>query len=127
LKKRLILLAPLLALFTFVATTEQRAEGATWTCMGKHISPTDQNNRPTDVDNIINNDPSGTATTFCVHAGTYQISAPAILKAGDKLMGEPGRAPFVQKCAPSCVNTTVAQPIPVVKLVGNSTDTVPVC
>jgi hypothetical protein len=44
---------------------------------------------PADIDNIINSDPSGTATTFCVYAGNYTVSAPAILKAGDKLKGEP--------------------------------------
>ena len=44
-KRRLILLVPLLALFAFVATTEERAEGAIWTCTGTHIYPTDQNNR----------------------------------------------------------------------------------
>jgi hypothetical protein len=119
LRKRLIVLAPLLALFAFVAMTEERAEGATstWGCMGTVIKPGN------DIDNIINNDPSGTATTFCVDAGTYQVSAPAILKAGDKLIGQPGTKPFVQKCtAGSCVNTNVPQPIPVVKLVGSGTD-----
>jgi hypothetical protein len=119
LRKRLILLVPLLALFAFVAMTEERAEGATstWGCMGTVIKPGN------DIDNIINSDPSGTATTFCVDAGTYQISAPAILKAGDKLIGQPGTKPLVQKCtASSCVNTNVPQPIPVVKLVGSGTD-----
>jgi hypothetical protein len=116
LKGRLILLVPLLALFAFVEPTEDRAEAATWGCMGKDIKPGN------DIDNIINNDPSGTATTFCVDAGTYQVSAPAILKAGDKLIGQPGTKPFVQKCTPSCVNTNVPQPIPVVKLVGSGTD-----
>jgi hypothetical protein len=117
LKGRLILLVPLLALFAFVDTTEDRAEAATWGCTGKDIKPGN------DIDNIINNDPTGTATTFCVDAGTYQVSAPAILKAGDKLIGQPGTKPFVQKCvAGSCVNTKVPQPIPVVKLVGSGTD-----
>jgi hypothetical protein len=117
LKGRLILLVPLLALFAFVEPTEDRAEAATWGCTGKDIKPGN------DIDSIINNDPSGTATTFCVDAGTYQVSAPAILKAGDKLIGQPGTKPFVQKCtAGSCVNTNVPQPIPVVKLVGSGTD-----
>ncbi len=88
LKRRLMLLVPLLALFALVATTEERAEGATWTCTGTHI---DQNQNPkVDIDAIINNDPADRATRFCVHAGTYRVSAPAILKAGDKLAGEPG-------------------------------------
>jgi hypothetical protein len=123
LRRRLILLVPLLTLFAIVATSEQRAEGATttWGCTGTVIKP----GPGVDIDNIINNDASGTATTFCVEAGTYPVSAPAILKAGDKLIGQPATKPwpFVQKCtAGSCVNTKVTQPIPVVKLVGNGTD-----
>src|SRR5215204_3065111 len=119
LRRRLILLVPLLALFAFVATTEERTEAATWGCTGKDIKPGN------DIDTIINNDPSGTATTFCVNAGTYQVSTQAILKAGDKLMGQPGTTNFVQKCdagSGSCVNTMATQPIPVVKLVGSGTD-----
>jgi hypothetical protein len=72
LKGRLILLVPLLALFAFVETTDDRAEAATWTCTGNHITPGE------DIDNIINNDASGTPTRFCVHAGTYQVSAPLL-------------------------------------------------
>jgi hypothetical protein len=116
LKGRFILLVLLLALFAFVEPTEDRAEAATWGCTGKDIK------LGNDIDNIINNDPSGTPTTFCVDAGTYQVSAPAILKAGDKLIGQPGTKPFIKKCTPSCVNTNVTQPIPVVKLVGSGTD-----
>ena len=66
-----------------------------------------------DLDAIINNDASGTSTTFCVHAGTYQVSAPAILKAGDKLKGQPGTKSTVD---------TATKPTPVVKLVGSGTD-----
>src|SRR5215207_1250936 len=109
-----IMLLTVLALFAFVETPDKRAEGATWTCTGTHIYPTDQNNRPTDIDAIINNDPPDRATTFCVHAGTYQVSAPAILKAGDKLMGEPvPDSPTVD---------TATMPTPVVKLEGSGTD-----
>jgi hypothetical protein len=116
LRRRFILLVPLLALFAFVATTEERTEAATWGCTGKDIK------LGNDIDNIINNDPSGTPTTFCVDAGTYQVSAPAILKAGDKLIGQPGTTNPVQKCTGgTCVNTKVLQPIPVVKLVGSGT------
>jgi hypothetical protein len=116
LKKRLILLAPLLALFAFVATTEERTEAATWGCTGNDITPGE------DIDAEINKDPSDRATTFCVSAGTYPVSAPAILKAGDKLIGQPGMTNPVQKCvAGSCVNTKVTQPIPVVKLDGQGT------
>jgi hypothetical protein len=105
-KRRVILLAPLLALFAFVATTEDRAEAATWTCTGNHITPGE------DIDNIINNDASGTATRFCIHAGTYQVSAPAILKAGDKLDAQWGTTTTVD---------TATKPTPVVKLVGSGT------
>jgi hypothetical protein len=128
-RRRLILLVPLLALFAFVATTEQRAEGATstWGCTGTVIKPGN------DIDNIINNDRSDTPTTFCVDAGRYTVSAPAILKVGDKLMGQPGTKSFVQKCAAgsaagspgTCVDpkaTQATQPIPAVKLVGQGTD-----
>jgi hypothetical protein len=66
-----------------------------------------------DLDAIINNDASGTSTTFCVRAGTYQVSAPAILKAGDKLKGQPGTWTYVD---------TAKKPTPVVKLVGSGTD-----
>ena len=64
-----------------------------------------------DIDAIINNDPSGTATTFCVYAGTYTVSAPAILKAGDKLKGEPN--------PPLTPVGTANKPTPVVKLVAS--------
>jgi hypothetical protein len=112
-RRRLILLVPLLALFAFVATTEERAEGATWICTGTHIYPKLQNNQNTDIDAIINNDAPDRATRFCVHAGTYQVSAPAILKAGDKLDGEWGTTTTVD---------TATMPTPVVNLEGSGTD-----
>jgi hypothetical protein len=116
-RRRLILLVPLLALFAFVATTEERTEAATWGCTGNDITPGE------DIDVEINKDPSDRATTFCVSAGTYPVSAPAILKAGDKLIGQPGTKRFVEKCSgSSCVPTKVEQPIPVVKLDGSGTD-----
>ena len=108
-----IMLLTVLALFAFVETPDKRAEGATWTCTGTHIYPTDQNNRPTDIDAIINNDAPDRATRFCVHAGTYEISAPAILKDGDKLDGEWGTTTTVD---------TATMPTPVVKLEGSGTD-----
>ena len=111
-KKHIILLVPLLALFAFVATSEQRAEGATWTCTGTHIFPGVKPEN--DIDAMINKDASDRATTFCVHAGTYPVSAPAILKTGDKLMGEPGPTPTTVD--------TATKPTPVVKLVGSGTD-----
>jgi len=121
LRGRLILLVPLLALFAFVATTEQRAEGAPWTCMGQQIFPFDQNNRPTDIDNIINNDRADTPTTFCVHAGRYQVSAPAILKDGDKLMGEPQPEPWTT-IDTATIDPPIIKPTPIVKLEGSGTD-----
>jgi Thrombospondin type 3 repeat len=80
--------------------------GASWNCTGNQITPGE------DLDAIINNDASGTATRFCVHAGTYRVSAPAILKAGDKLDGEPGTKTYVD---------TATKPTPVVKLEGSGT------
>src|SRR5215216_3592967 len=67
-----------------------------------------------DIDNVINSDSSGTATTFCVYAGKYPVSTQATLKAGDKLKGEPGPPPT--SVGPA------TQPAPVVKLVGSGTD-----
>ena len=66
-----------------------------------------------DFDNAINSDPSGTATTFCVYEGTYQVSTQATLKAGDKLVGEPGTKTSVGPAT---------DPNPVVKLVGSGSD-----
>jgi len=99
---------------SFTVSTTQ----ASWSCSGKDIYPGQ------DIDAIINNDPSGTATRFCVHAGTYQVSAVARLRAGDKLDAEPGTTNFVEKGGGSgtFVNTKATQPIPVVKLVGSGTD-----
>jgi hypothetical protein len=112
-------LVPLLALFAFVATAEERAEGATWTCTGTHIYPTDQNNRRTDIDARINSDPADRPTTFCVHAGAYQVSAPAILKVGDKLEGEPGTETTIDTAT---IDPPIIKPTPVVKLEGSGTD-----
>jgi hypothetical protein len=110
-RRRLILLVPLLALFAFVATTEERAEGAPWTCTGTHIFP--GGSRENDIDAVINTK-HPTGTTFCVHAGTYPVSEPAILKTGDKLEGEPGTETIID------TNTIapIRSPIPVVKLEG---------
>ena len=67
-----------------------------------------------DIDSIINNDASGTATTFCVYAGSYTVSAPAILKAGDKLKGEPN---------PPLTPVGLAnKPTPVVKLTASGSE-----
>jgi hypothetical protein len=105
-------LVPLLALFAFVEPTEDRAEAATWGCTGKDIK------LGNDIDNIINSDPSGTATTFCVDAGTYTVSAPAILKAGDKLIGQPGTWTTIDTAT---IDPPITKPNPVVKLVGSGT------
>jgi len=67
-----------------------------------------------DIDTIINNDASVTATTFCVYAGKYTVSTQATLKAGDKLKGEPGTT--------TTVADTATKPTPVVELVGSGSD-----
>ncbi len=78
-----------------------------WSCTGNQITSGE------DIDAIINGDASGTATRFCVYAGTYQVSAEAHLKAGDKLDAEPGTKAAVGPAT---------KPTPVVKLVGSGTD-----
>ena len=115
-RRRLILLVPLLALFAFVATAEERAKGATWNCTGNNINDITPRE---DIDTIINKDASGTPTTFCVHAGTYPVSAPAILKAGDKLKGQPGTETTIDT---PTIDTPITKPAPVVKLEGSGTD-----
>jgi hypothetical protein len=112
LRIRLVLLVGLLALFVVFATTEERAEGAPW-CTGEDIT------RGEDIDRIINNDGSRTATTFCVHAGTYPVSAPAILKEGDKIEGEEGTTTRIDTAT---LRTPAIKPTPVVKLEGSGTD-----
>jgi hypothetical protein len=97
---------------------ERNAPPPTWDCTGSnitHIRPVD------DIDNAINQDDSGRATTFCVHEGRYPVSAPAILKDGDKLMGEPGSE------IPIATDTIdpedpINVPIPKVKLEGSGSD-----
>jgi hypothetical protein len=79
-----------------------------WNCMGTEIRQGD------DIDAIINNNPSGTATRSCVHAGTYPVSAVARLRTGDELDAEPGEEPV--SVGPATKLT------PVVKLVGSGTD-----
>jgi len=90
--------------------------GSTPYCTGNHIThiyPGD------DIDAKINNDPSDTATTFCVHAGRYTVSAPAILKVGDKLAGEPGTVDTIDLTR---TTKTATKPTPKVKLEGGGTD-----
>ncbi len=109
--RRLFLLVGLLALFACVVTTEKQAEAA-WNCVGTNITHIYQGN---DIDQIINNDSSSRATTFCVHRGTYTVSQVARLKAGDTLEGEPGNTP--EPIGPA------KKPTPVVFLKGSGSDT----
>ncbi len=64
------------------------SSAATFSCSGVQLHPGD------DLDATVNNDPSDRATTFCVHASTsgttYKINHTVRLKAGDKLIGQPG-------------------------------------
>src|SRR5215203_5228300 len=57
-------------------------------CLGVQVNPGD------DLDAIVNGDPATRATTFCIHASlsgtTYPINNMIMLKAGDRLLGEPG-------------------------------------
>ena len=64
--------------------------GPSHACSGVQIQPGE------DLDAIVNNDPTETATTFCVHASpssgtTYTIDHTLFLGSGDKLLGQPGR------------------------------------
>jgi hypothetical protein len=72
-----------------------------------------------DIDNVINSDPSGSATTFCVYAGRYTVSTQATLKAGDKLKGEPGTVDTIDLTR---TTNTATKPTPKVELVGSGTD-----
>ena len=62
---------------------------ATFPCSGVQIHPGD------DLDATVNSNPGDRATTFCVHATpsgtTYNINHTVRLKAGDKLIGQPGQ------------------------------------
>lgn len=94
---------------------ERNAPPPTWDCTGNnitHIRPGD------DIDNAINQDDSR-ATTFCVHEGRYPVSAPAILKDGDKLMGEPGSTIPIDTAT---IEPRIDVPIPKVKLEGSGSD-----
>jgi hypothetical protein len=55
----------------------------------------------------------------CVDAGTYTVSAPAILKAGDKLIGQPGTWTTIDTAT---IDPPITKPNPVVKLEGSGTD-----
>jgi hypothetical protein len=111
--RRLILVVPLVAMFACFATTEERAEAA-WTCTGTNIIDISGG----DIDAIINNAKADRADTFCVHAGTYKVSEPAILKTGDKLIGEPGTQTAIDT---TTISTPITRPAPVVKLEGSGT------
>jgi hypothetical protein len=65
-----------------------------------------------DLDAIVNADPVGTATTFCVSVGTHTVSDTAILRAGDHIMGPVGNQLSVGPA-------TYGQPT--AKLVGDTT------
>lgn len=68
--------------------TSSAASPSSW-CSGVHIKPGN------DLDAVVNRDPYGKATTFCVHAAssgtTYKINNTIVLKPGDKLIGQRGR------------------------------------
>jgi hypothetical protein len=53
-------------------------------CSGVQVNPGD------DLDAIVNSDPRTSATTFCIHAGTYLVDKVIVPRDGDALVGEPG-------------------------------------
>jgi hypothetical protein len=65
---------------------------ATHTCWGTNIVDV---NPGDDLDLIVNGDPETTATTFCVHSGTYTIDRIVTLNSGDQIQGQPGRRTMV--------------------------------
>jgi hypothetical protein len=83
-----VTLAALAALLVMLGQAAPPA-GATHSCSGVQIHPGD------DLDAIVNRDPADRATTFCVHApsagATYWINNTVLLRAGDKLLGQPGQ------------------------------------
>lgn len=54
-------------------------------CSGKAVTP------GKDLDAVVNSDPSGTATTFCLADGEYPIDNTLLLREGDRLLGPKGR------------------------------------
>jgi hypothetical protein len=82
-----IIIATIMAAAVLLGHTPPAA--ATHSCSGVHIKPGN------DLDAIVNSDPSTRATTFCVHApssgATYTINNSLKLRAGDRLIGQPGQ------------------------------------
>ncbi len=74
-------------------------------CSGVRINPGE------DLDAIVNSDPSGRATTFCVRAGSYTVDQIVQPRTGDKIVGEAGR---LIRRGPA------ADPEPVVRIVNGS-------
>ena len=94
--KRSVILA-ILAVLTALAAAKSELAYARHTCLPsaeegvKHVNPGD------DLDAIVNSDPATSATTFCIHAGTYLIDSVVVPRDGDALLGrarnEYGRRP----------------------------------
>jgi hypothetical protein len=80
-------LTAVMAVMLLVATLPAAAQDS---CTGKQINPGE------DLDAIVNSDPRGAATTFCVNANpdgttaTYYVSETLLLRDGDRLIGQTG-------------------------------------
>lgn len=74
--------AALLVAFLVFLTPAPAQESSS--CTGRQVRPTD------DLDKIVNSDPQGTPTTFCLTTGTHVLSSPLTLYAGDALVGPVG-------------------------------------
>jgi hypothetical protein len=89
-----VILAMLVVLVA-VATVKSDLAFANHTCLPsagegvKHVNPGD------DLDAIVNGDPRTSATTFCIHAGTYLIDQVVVPRDGDALLGEPGTSTVI--------------------------------
>jgi hypothetical protein len=83
---RKLVLAVVLAVVLIAVAAEARGAPyrPDWACDGTPVYPGD------DLDVAINSDPAGTATTFCVYAGTYPVDDQVTVDDGDRILGEPG-------------------------------------
>ena len=77
-------LLTLVAGMAMVSQTAQPTQAAGWACRGTHLRP------GASIQRAINLKPTG--ATFCLHRGTYRISAPLRPKDGQRFIGQKGAA-----------------------------------
>jgi hypothetical protein len=85
----------MLVVLAVLAASKSELAFARHTCLPsagegvKHVNPGD------DLDAIVNGDPATSATTFCIHAGTYLIDNVVVPRDGDTLLGEQGTSTVI--------------------------------